>query len=366
MVNHFIVKPKCIIKGDYSFMKKLIKIIGLALAVLAVLGSALVAFVVSSDQGKLKLPVAHKPFFDSQVTSSFPSMLQTEGNRLVDVQGESVRLRGVMPVDPAKLHAENRFNRRFFEELASTGANVIRIPVHPAYWQDNPDYLWRYLDPSVQWAGELGMYVIIDWHSIGNVETGTAPLMPELYSHTQAMTLDFWKLTAAYFRKTPHVLFEVFNEPQGIRTDRWREKASLLVQTIRAQGASQPVIVGGVDYARSLAWVNEEPVPGDNIVYAAHIYPAHSADMWPAYFGKVAERYPVLITEWGFMDENASAGKSYLNGSASSFGIPLMDFLDERGIGWVACWYDDDWQPPMWVDGNRNLTHFGEFVLAQL
>jgi endoglucanase len=347
-------------------MKKFFKIIGLTLVVLAVLGVALVAFVVSSDQGKLKLPVAHKPIFESRATSNFPSTLHSEGNRLVNAQGESVRLRGVMPVDPAKLHTENRFNRRFFEELASTGANVIRIPVHPAYWQDNPDYLWRYLDPSVQWAGELGMYVIIDWHSIGNVETGTAPLMPELYSHTQAMTLDFWKLTAAYFRKTPHVLFEVFNEPQGIRTDRWREKASLLVQTIRAQGASQPVIVGGVDYARSLAWVNEEPVPGDNIVYAAHIYPAHSADMWPAYFGKVAERYPVLITEWGFMDENASAGKSYLNGSASSFGIPLMDFLDERGIGWVACWYDDDWQPPMWVDGNRNLTHFGEFVLAQL
>jgi hypothetical protein len=33
---------------------------------------------------------------------------------------------------------------------------------------------------------------------------------------------------------------------------------------------------------------------------------------------------------------------------------------------WVACWYDDGWQPPMWADGNKRLTRFGEFVLAQL
>jgi len=347
-------------------MKKLIKILGIALAVLVVFVAAFVAFVVTSDQGKLKLPVAHKPFFEGQARDSYPSMLHVEDNRLVNAHGETVRLRGAMPVDPAKLHAENRFKRRFFEELANTGANVIRIPVHPANWQNDPDYLWRYLDPSVQWAGELGMYVVIDWHSIGNVETGTAPLMPELYAHTQTMTADFWKLTAAYFHQAPHVLFEVFNEPQGISANRWRENASQLVQTVRAQGAPQPVIVGGVDYARSLAWVIDTPISGENIVYAAHIYPTHPVDMWPIYFGMVAEKYPVLITEWGFMDENPSNEQPYLNGSAESFGIPLMDFLDERGIGWVACWYDDGWQPPMWADGNESLTRFGQFVLAQL
>jgi endoglucanase len=347
-------------------MKKLFKIVGIVLAALVTLGVALVAFVLTSGQGKLKLPVAHKPVFESQALDDFPSRLHVEENRLVNAQGESVRLRGIMPVDPAKLHAENRFNRRFFEELANTGANVIRIPVHPANWQDDPDYLWRYLDPAVQWAGELGMYVIIDWHSIGNIETGTAPLMPELYSHTLSMTVDFWKGTAAYFYQAPNVLFELFNEPQGIRADRWRENAGHLVQIVRAQGASQPIIVGGVDYARALAWVLEAPVPGENIVYAAHIYPGHPADMWQAYFGKVAERYPVLITEWGFMDENPSPEQPYLNGSAESYAIPLMNFLDERGIGWVACWYDDDWQPTIFAAGNESLTHFGKFVLAQL
>ncbi|NIV33433.1 MAG: cellulase family glycosylhydrolase, partial [Anaerolineae bacterium] len=92
-----------------------------------------------------------------------------------------------MPRDLYELEGEKHFDRAFFEEMATTGANVVRIPVHPHAWTETPDYLWRYLDPAVSWAGELGLYAIIDWHSIGNVETGEAPLLPELYSHTEEM-----------------------------------------------------------------------------------------------------------------------------------------------------------------------------------
>lgn len=66
------------------------------------------------------------------------------------------------------------------------------------------------------------MYCIVDWHSIGNVETGEAPLMKDLYCHTKDMTLDFWRRTAARLKDRPNVVFEIFIEPHGIAAPDWR------------------------------------------------------------------------------------------------------------------------------------------------
>ncbi|MGD1993389.1 MAG: glycoside hydrolase family 5 protein [Anaerolineae bacterium] len=347
-------------------VRKILKWIGIVLGALIVLVGGLVVFVVASGQGQLNLPVRHTEAFEHPEVAAFPSMLRAQGNELVNAERETVRLRGLMPIDPSELHSQNRFNRRFFEEMQAQGANVVRLPVHPREWEEDPDYLWRYIDRAVGWAGELDMYLIIDWHSIGNVQTGAAPLMPDLYAHTYEMTADFWRQTAAHFRDTPNVLFEVFNEPQGILAANWHRSATELVGIVRAQGAEQPVIVGGVEYARDLSWVLQTPVEDDNVVYAAHIYPAHAEVMWGTYFGDVSERYPVLVTEWGFMDENASADKAYLNGNAEEYGRPLMAYLDERGIGWTACWYDDGWDPPMFTPGWDTLTNYGAFVTKEL
>jgi len=43
-----------------------------------------------------------------------------------------------------------------------------------------------------------------------------------------------------------------------------------------------------------------------------------------------------------------------------------MSYLVERKIGWVACWYDDDWLPAMFERGFSGLTDYGKFVKAKL
>ncbi len=347
-------------------MRKIIKILGVVVGLFVLLVAAVAVLALTSENLRIHLPVDQTEYFEHQGLDSFPQALHAESNRLITDGGEVVRLRGLMPRDLYELEGEKHFDRAFFEEMATTGANVVRIPVHPHAWTETPDYLWRYLDPAVSWAGELGLYAIIDWHSIGNVETGEAPLLPELYSHTGEMTVDFWTQVAAYFRNTPHVLFEIFNEPQGISPEDWRREATELVSVIREQGARQPTIVGGTEYSRDLSWVLETPIEGQNVVYAAHIYPAHAQSSWAYYFGRVSESYPVLITEWGFMEENPSPKQPYLNGSAVGYGQPLMSYLDERNIGWVACWYDDEFEPPMFQPNGKGYTSYGEFVMDQL
>jgi hypothetical protein len=300
--------------------------------------------------------------------SRCPSQLQTKGNRIVNGTAEIVRLKGLMIPDPARLAGERRYAHALFETVRATGANVIRIPVHPQFWARDPDYVRHYLDPAVQWAGELGMYIVLDWHSIGNEVTGYAPQVPELFCHTDAMTTNFWKQVASHFKDEPHVIFEIFNEPQNISAADWRRCANRLVRVIRTQGARQLIIVGGLNYGRELDWVLREPVAGENIAYASHIFPSHARSGWDHEFGSVASRYPVVITEWGFIDKKQTPNPSdkYLSGDVGTYGDPLMSYLAERGIGWVACWFDEQWQPAMLLPGGNGYTDWGKFATLEL
>jgi hypothetical protein len=48
------------------------------------------------------------------------------------------------------------------------------------------------------------------------------------------------------------------------------------------------------------------------------------------------------------------------------YGEPMLSYLDELGSGWVACWYDDKWLPPMFTPGRESLTEYGQWVLGKL
>lgn len=320
----------------------------------------------SGGRLSIKLPLEHLEEYQNEKIDTFPSKLSVKENLIVDPNQNPVQLRGLMPPDPDRLSEEHRFNRELFVEIKKAGANVVRIPVPPERWVRDRDYLWRYLDPSVTWAGESGLYLIIDWHYIGNIMTGEGPQMPDIEDHPYDLTLEFWRSTAHYFRNAPHVIFEIFNEPQGISARDWQSRATQIVQAIREQGAEQMVIVGGIDYGKDLSWVLERPIQDHNVAYASHIYPAHSRDTWQFYFGEVSETYPVVMTEWGFMNNSTDSASKYLVGNADSYGKPLLTFLDEHQVGWIACWYDDQWLPPIFQEGWKVYTDYGEFVRVAL
>lgn len=350
-----------------AMLKKVLKGFGIALLVLVGLIAALVIFIVISPNGKITLPLKHKPVYTHENITNFPEPLQAEGNRLVNAQGETFFLRGLMPQEPSKLLSRNRFGRKLFDKIAATGANVMRIPVDPQYFIADEFYTERYLDKIVSWAGENGLYVIIDLHYIGNIATGAGAEMPDdMEQKPLDLSLEFWSHTAAYFKDAPHVIFEIYNEPAHIDVASWRASAQKLIDAIRAQGAEQLIIAGGVEYSRDLSWVLEQPLDDANLAYTAHIYPAHSQEMWDHWFGETAGKYPVLLTEWGFMEPDDVSAHDYLVGTVDNYGAPLLSYAEENLAGWVACWYDDSWFPQMFYKGMKTTTPLGAFVLDEL
>ena len=66
----------------------------------------------------------------------------------------------------------------------------------------------------MEWCTELEMYVIIDWHTIGNLKTEI--FQDPMYNTTMRETYEFWRTIARHYNGNQTVAFyELFNEPHS-------------------------------------------------------------------------------------------------------------------------------------------------------
>lgn len=315
--------------------------------------------------GKLIVPVEKKEAFELSIDdASYAQKLTVKDSIIVNEQEEPVVLQGLMVPEVRRLDQEGKFDKEYFEEVFACGGNVIRIPIHPEPWEQDEYYLWRYLDPIVGWAVENNKYVILDLHFIGNIESGTGDEMPDIEMNPMDFSLKFWKSVAKYFKDVPNVIFEIYNEPAHIGNETWSQSAKLLVDTIRDTGANQIIIVSGTDYSYDLSYWVKNPMKESNIVYSAHIFPNRKQGL--QLLDGMSESIPIIVTEWGYISKEEPVKQNYLIGEREKYGIPMLQLMESKGISWVACWYDDNWEPPMFFEKSNKKTNWGELILEYL
>src|SRR3989454_10080977 len=135
-----------------------------------------------------------------------------------------------------------------------------------------------------------GLVVILDlhWSAAGTaIALGQAP-MPDR-DHTP----EFWRQLATTFKGNDRVIFDLFNEPfpdnNSDTPEAWRcwrdggtcsgmtfQAAGMqeLVDAVRGTGASNVIMLGGVQYAAGLShWLAKKPSdPLNNLAASWHIY----------------------------------------------------------------------------------------------
>jgi hypothetical protein len=297
--------------------------------------------------------------------------ISVSGNRLQNERGEAVVFRGVNLRDPHNLAENGHWTKAHFNEAMAWGANVIRLPVHPRAWRERGEegYL-PLLDSAVAWAGELGLYLIIDWHSIGNLKAGK--FQNEMYNTTVAETFDFWKTVSARYADEPAVaIYELFNEPtvSGPKFGKctwteWKEMNHEMIRIIRANHPKSVIAVAGFDWAYDLTPVRTDPIDAEGIVYISHPYPqkreAPWEKQWDKDWGFVAATYPVILTEIGFALPEEKGVHMPVQGD-ETYGNALVKYTAERDISWVVWCFDPDWAPFMFSDWNYTPTRQGAF-----
>ena len=302
--------------------------------------------------------------------SAVPAV-HVEGNRFVDAAGETVVFRGVSIADPDKVEHEGQWNAALFETLADWGANVVRLPVHPRAWRQRgeAEYL-ELIDEAVAWAEAAGLYVMIDWHSIGNLRTEV--FQHPMYETSKGETARFWRTVSARYAGTSTVAFyELFNEPTSyngtlgrLSWHEHREMMESLIGIVRANDPDTIPLVGGLDWAYDLSGVREDPVRAEGIAYVTHPYPQKRErpwePKWQETWGFVADRYPVFATELGFMSADGPGAHIPVI-SDESYGEAIVAFFEARGISWAPWVFDPQWSPQMIESWDFEPTAQGAF-----
>ncbi len=303
-------------------------------------------------------------------------VIAVQGNHFVNPTGETIVFRGLALSDPAALLERGQWSRRYFEEAKKWNANIVRIPVHPEAWRKMGEqaYLAR-LDEAVQWAGELGMYVIIDWHTIGNLLTGIYHL--PMYVTSRDETFRFWYTIAERYKANPGVvMYELYNEPTNREGNMgrlpWVEYKKLIEELIYMIQKINPraiTLVAGFNWGYDLSYVRDEPIGFPNVAYVTHPYPQKRRenweDNWQRDWGFVAAKYPVIATEFGFMDINGPGAHVPVIAD-EKYGEAIIAFFEKRGISWTPWVFDAQWAPQLIEDWNFKPTRQGVFFKEKM
>ena len=296
--------------------------------------------------------------------------VQVRGNSFV-ASGKQIVFHGLNTSDPEKLNRQGHWDRKYFEVMKSWGANLLRFPVHPAAWRRTGEEAYlQLLDKGIELAGSLNMYVVIDWHSIGNL--CTEKYQAQSYETTKQETSAFWNTISKRYGKNPTVaFFEFFNEPTTMSGklgecswSDWKKINEDLIAVVRGNGAEAIPLVAGFNWAYDLTPIATDPVNAEGVAYVSHPYPMKRQKPWEPQWTKdwgfVAEKYPLVLTEIGFCGEG-ERGAHVPVISDESYGDAITAYTRERNISYVVWVFDPQWSPMLIENWEYTPTRQGRY-----
>jgi aryl-phospho-beta-D-glucosidase BglC (GH1 family) len=310
-------------------------------------------------------------------------LISVKGNKFVDPAGNTVLFRGLAISDPDKLEMQGHWNREHFVKVKEMGARLVRIPVHPVAWRERtPAEYLKLLDQAVGWCTELDMYVMIDWHTIGNLDTEV--FQDPMYETTRQETYNFWRAMSRHYAGHNTVaFFELFNEPTTYRDQLgpiawsdWKKIVENEITLIRAYNPQVIPLVAGFDWAYDLTPLRLNPIAAEGIAYTVHPYANKRSQPWePKWeedFGFAADKYPVIATEFGgfakppVLDGQPTAAATGRAERDAAYGPAIIKYLEGKGISWTVWCFDPEWGPTLIRNWNYDLNPSGEFAKAAL
>ena len=298
-------------------------------------------------------------------------LILVDGKNFVTSTGEIIVFHGLNVSDPDKLANDGKWTRAHFEEAKNWGANIIRLPIHPARWRDRgqEEYL-QLLDQAVSWANELELYLIFDWHSIGNLKE--EKFQHEMYITDLEETHEFWDIVSERYADEPVVaMYELYNEPTvtgerfgELSWEEWKVMNEEMIDIVRKNDPEAVILVAGFNWAYDLTPVKNNPVDREGIAYVSHPYPEKRDQPWePKWekdWGFVADNYPVILTEIGYALPEEPGVHVPVHGD-ETYGNALVDYSGSNGISWVVWCFDPDWSPVMFFDWDYTPSSQGQF-----
>jgi hypothetical protein len=244
--------------------------------------------------------------------------------------------------DPLSNRARALFSPDTRAAWRSQGANLLRWQISQKGVTDaslDDATRQRYVDFVVSGIGTVRAE---GWNCIISCQDQKHGCGPGASTPSPRTTL-FWQTIAPHFVGDTGVMFEAFNEPRtnASQQARWRDGGGTnnlgeprvghqaLLDTIRATGARNVVIVDGGSWAKTLEGTTPLGDPLNNYAYAIHPYDYDKLggpEAWDRPYATVPTAAPIIATEWNFAIKKAGS-------AAESLAPTLLSYLQERNIG---------------------------------
>ena len=250
--------------------------------------------------------------------------ISVNGTKIVDKNGENFTIQGVSTHGIAWF--PEYVNYDTFKTLRDDfNVNTIRLAMYSDKNAGYTESLHQKVSEGVDYATNLGMYVIIDWHILNDNNP----------NKNKESAIKFLTEMANKYKDYDNVLYEICNEPNGNVT--WEKDikpyAKELIGVIRNIDKDNIIIVGTPTWSQDVDIVSQNPISDyDNIVYALHFYAAtHKEDLRGKLKIALNNNLPVLVSEFGICDASGN-GTIDIN-EANKW----IDTLKENDVGYV-CW----------------------------
>lgn len=278
-----------------------------------------------------------------------PGGYYVNGNTVCTAEGSPHLFHGVDRPSLEWTSTGEHLSAADFMLMSTWKANSVRIALNQDFWLSGSQYYDAgyavLVDTAIGWAEDAGMDVILDLHWSDAGELGScAPNLGCQQVMADANSKTFWTEVATRYKDDGRVLFELYNEPHDVPWQVWKVGGSTgmgwtvtgmqqLYDAVRATGAENLVIIGGLNWAYDLSQVPDYKIAGYNIMYATHPYggPSDRApSTWDSYWGFLAATYPVIATEFGEITGTCDP----------TYSDRLIKYADSHNASWTAwAWF---------------------------
>ncbi|MDD6327937.1 MAG: cellulase family glycosylhydrolase [Lachnospiraceae bacterium] len=253
--------------------------------------------------------------------------LSVKGTDIVDEHGEKYQLKGLSTHGIAWF--PDYVNKDAFQTFRDDwNANLIRLAMYTAENNGyctggNKEQIKGLVCTGVEAATDLGMYVIVDWHILHD-------LNPQVYK--EEAKAYFAEMSKKY-KDYDNVIYEICNEPNGGTT--WSDVKSYaeeVIPIIRENAPDAIIIVGTPTWSQDVDVAAKDPITGyDNIMYAAHFYATtHTDGIRNKVTTAIDAGLPVFISEFSICDASGNGAIDYNQADL------WFDLIDNYNLSYAA------------------------------
>ena len=214
------------------------------------------------------------------------------------------------------------YNKGAVHELVTKwNCTIIRasmgIELNDSGYLKSPGQSEKLMRNVIEACIKENVYVIIDWHD---------------HNLHEKEAIEFFSRMAADYGTNPHVIYEIFNEPDYETWPEVKNYSEKVIAAIREKDPDNIILLGTPRWDQDIHLAAADPVRGfSNLMYTMHFYAGtHKQWLRDRTDEAIKAGLPVFVSECAGMEATGDGPLDHKEWEA------FVEWMDSRKLSWIA------------------------------